>query len=149
MVNGLGGLGSGEWAAPAYPKVQLEAAGVSLFRKTGADGTRPPLVSAPVCTPSHAPPWFDSGYSKFQSNLNDFLDSSGYEPGVWYFWNDEDTLVMLGGAKDAKDIRDRLDQAIDMKLLNTGSSTMNPYVVELDNGSWAIKLNAQMTQDRT
>jgi len=94
-----------------------------------------------------APPWFDSGYSKFQSNLNDFLDSAGYEPGVWYYWNDEDTLVMLGGEEDAIEIQLVLDIGSDQKRWN--SPEMKPSVTELENGSWAIKLNAQMTQDRT
>ena len=88
-----------------------------------------------------APPWFDSGYSKFQSNLNDFLDSAGYEPGVWYYWYDEDILVMLGDKEDAI--------AIAEKLKTWTGTRINASVVALEDGSWAIKLNAQMTQDRT
>lgn len=95
-----------------------------------------------------APPWFEEGYSKFQNAVNDFLDSAGYEPGVWYYWEDEDTLVMLGGEADANEIQSRLDVAIDMEILSTGSPTINPSAVELEDGNWAIKLNAQMTQDR-
>jgi hypothetical protein len=86
--------------------------------------------------------------SKFQSTLNDFLDSSGIEPGVGFYWNDEDTLVVRGSETDASDIQTRISMGLEMEILNTGSSTMNPAVVELEDGNWAIKLNAQMTQDR-
>jgi hypothetical protein len=93
-----------------------------------------------------SPPWIPDGYSKFQSDLNDFLDSSGYEPGVWYYWNDEDILVMLGGAEDAYEIQSALDVGADQN--RWAAPAMNTAVVELENGRWAIKLNAQMTQDR-
>jgi hypothetical protein len=104
------------------------------------------IIKEAMLTPADAPPWFDSGYSKFQSDLNDFLDSSGYEPGVWYYWNDEDTLVMLGGHEDAHEIQSVLDIGTEQNRWE--APAMNPAVVELDNGSWAVKLNAQMTQDR-
>ena len=104
------------------------------------------LIKEVMLTESDAPPWFDSGYSKFQSELNDFLDSSGYEPGVWYYWHDEDILVMLGGKEDATEIQTTLNIGADQDRWN--SPQMNPSVVELESGEWAIKLNAQMTQDR-
>lgn len=104
------------------------------------------LIKDVMIAESVAPPWFDSGYSKFQSELNDFLDSSGYEPGVWYYWHDEDILVMLGGEDDANEIQSVLEVGLDQNRWN--SPHMNPSVVELESGEWAIKLNAQMTQDR-
>jgi hypothetical protein len=97
-------------------------------------------------TGESAPPWFDSGYSKFQSDINDFLDTSGYEPGVWYFWENEDIIVALGGEQDAQEIASVLDVGAAQKRWS--SPYMNPSVVELEDGNWAIKLNAQMTQDR-
>ena len=87
----------------------------------------------------------DEGYSKFQSAVNDFLDSAGYEPGVWYFWKDEDTLVALGNPEDASEMAAQLSHA---PSGIGGSPYLSPAAVELEDGSWAIKLNAQMTQDR-
>jgi hypothetical protein len=104
------------------------------------------LIKEAMLADTPAPPWFDSGYSKFQSDLNDFLDSSGYEPGVWYYWNDEDTLVMLGDHEDVHEIQSVLDIGAEQRRWD--APAMNPAVVELEDGSWAIKLNAQMTQDR-
>lgn len=86
----------------------------------------------------------ESGYSMFQNDVNDFLDSAGYEPAVWYYWGDEDTLITLGGESDAKEISNRLAIASDNELL----PNMNPSPFELEDGNWAVKLRAQMMQDR-
>lgn len=89
----------------------------------------------------------DSGGSKFQSDLNEFLDSSGYEPGVWYYWYDEDTLAMLGDKEDAIEIQSVLEIGEEQSRWN--SPGMNPAVVWSDIiHGWAVELNAQMTQDR-
>jgi|1_EtaG_2_1085319.scaffolds.fasta_scaffold02160_3 hypothetical protein len=93
-----------------------------------------------------APPWLRAGYSKFQSDMNDFLDASGYEPGVWYYWENEDIIVALGGEQDAQELSSVLDIGAEQKRWN--SPEMNPAVVELEDGNWAVKLNAQMSQDR-
>ena len=100
-----------------------------------------------------AGPWLVGGYSKFQSDMNEYLDSSGWEPGVLYFWNDEDIIVILPDDDDNRSEQERawelqstIDIGSDQKRWN--APTMSPSVVELDNGSWAVRLNAQMTQDR-
>ena len=92
------------------------------------------------------PPWFgDDGYSNFQIDLNNFLENDPDEekrfvPGLWYYWDDEDVLVMLGDEGDAITIAEKLK-------MWTGAR-INTSVVEREDGNWAIKLNAQMTQDR-
>ena len=92
-----------------------------------------------------APPWFDRGYSNFQVDLSDFLENDPDEEkrfvsGIWYYWHDDDILVMLGDKEDAI--------AIAEKLKMWTGTRINPSVVEREDGNWAIKLNAQMTQDR-
>ena len=96
--------------------------------------------------------WLKDGYSRFQSDMNDFLDESSWEPGVLYYWNDEDIIVILPD-DDGRSEQERAHELL--SIINFGSSEkrwnapdMNPTVVELENGDWAIKLNAQMTQDR-
>ena len=84
------------------------------------------------------------GYSKFQSAVNDFLDSAGYEPGVWYFWDNEDMLIILGNPEDAHDIAAQLHVAPEGI---GGAPSISPSPVELEDGAWAVKLNAQMEQD--
>jgi hypothetical protein len=54
---------------------------------------------------------------------------------------------MLGGHEDAHEIQSVLD--IGTEQNRWAAPEMNPAVVELEYGSWAIKLNAQMMQDRT
>ena len=55
---------------------------------------------------------------------------------------------MLGGEEDANEIQSVLDVGSDPDQKRWNAPEMNTAVVELENGQWAIKLNAQMTQDR-
>ena len=89
------------------------------------------------------------GFSMFQSEVNEYLDGHGYEPGVWYFWDDEDTIIMLGSEKDADEILHTLDMAKDMGV--HWASEMRPRKTMAREGrfgdAWAIELRAQMMQD--
>jgi hypothetical protein len=96
--------------------------------------------------------------------MNEYLKGSGWLPGVSYHWpitsrrdqpimRDQDIIVILSDDEDSQSDHERahelqsiLDIGSDQKRWN--APEMNPAVVELEDGSWAIKLNAQMTQDR-
>lgn len=112
------------------------------------------LIKEVMLTEADAPPWLGTtGYSRFQSDMNEYLDESGWEPGVLYFWNDEDVIVILPDDDDDRSEQERADELL--TIIDIGSSEklwnapqMSTSVVELEDGSWAIKLNAQMTQDR-
>jgi len=122
------------------------------------------LIKEAMLADTPAPPWFDSGYSKFQSDMNEYLKGAGWWLGMSYDWpitsrrdqtivRDQDIIVILPDDDDDRSDHERaheLQSIIDIgaEQRRWDAPAMNPAVVELEDGSWAIKLNAQMTQDR-
>jgi len=122
------------------------------------------LIKEVMLNEPDAPSLFDSGYSMFQSDMNEYLKGAGWWLGMSYDWpitsrrdqtivRDQDIIVILPDDDDdrsdherAHELQSIIDIGSDQKRWN--APPMSPSVVELEDGRWAIKLNAQMMQDR-